>query len=61
MADVKIGMMRTAVEVTDTDALLHPQVMAKIVAAVEARIAAKANEDITRAAETRIGKRREQG
>jgi hypothetical protein len=56
MADVRIGSLNTQVEVTDTDALLNPRVMAQIVAAVEAAMAEKAVREAARKSETRIGR-----
>ncbi|NCO86105.1 MAG: hypothetical protein GW886_05700 [Rhodobacterales bacterium] len=56
MTDIRIGQMTTEVEVIDDDALLSPRVMARIVAAVEAALARKADIDAARRAETRIGK-----
>lgn len=55
MTDIRIGSMTTEVEVIDEDALLSPQVMARIVAAVEAALARKADIAAARRAETRIG------
>ena len=55
MAEIRIGEIRTDVTVTDTDALLQPAVMDQIVAAVEKRLAERAQQAAARRAETRIG------
>lgn len=55
MADIMIGEIRTEVTVTDTDALLQPAVLERIIAVVEARLADKARAAAARHAETRIG------
>lgn len=54
MAEIRIGELEAGVDVTDTDALLHPAVMARIVDAVRAQLAREAREDALREAETRI-------
>ncbi|MEL7097505.1 MAG: hypothetical protein AAGM84_01630 [Pseudomonadota bacterium] len=55
MAEVRIGELTSEVQVTDTDALLHPMVLARIVAAVEAQMEAKDRARADKDAETRIG------
>ena len=55
MAQVRIGELRSQVEVTDTDALLHPMVLARIVAAVEKQMEARERALADRQSETRIG------
>jgi hypothetical protein len=55
MADIMIGEIRTEVTVTDTDALLHPAVVEKLVALILTRLADKAQADARRQAETRVG------
>lgn len=55
MAEIRIGEIRTDVTVIDSDALLQPAVMSKIVAAVEQRLADRAQQAAARRAETRIG------
>lgn len=55
MAEIRIGEMRSEVEVTDTDALLSPRVLARIVAAVERELAEKSRGAEDRLRETRIG------
>ena len=55
MADIRIGEITTDVTVTDTDALLKPEVLARIVAAVEQAMAEKARVADQRIWETRIG------
>lgn len=57
MAEIKIGQLRSEVSVTDTDALLHPRVLARITAAVEAQLAEKARTDEARSTQTRIGRK----
>lgn len=55
MADIRIGEMTTEVTVTDTDALLRPEMLARIVAAVEQAMAEKSRAADQRIRETRIG------
>ena len=55
MADIRIGEITTEVTVTDADALLRPEVLARIVAAVEQAMAEKARVADQRIWETRIG------
>lgn len=55
MADIRIGEITTEVTVTDTDALLKPEVLARIVAAVEQALAEKARAADQRIWETRVG------
>jgi len=55
MAEIRIGSLTSQVEVTDTDALLAPRVLARIVAAVEAELMRKAHDAAARDNDTRIG------
>lgn len=55
MAEVRIGTLSTQVDVTDENALLSPRVLARIVAAVEEQMTAKARAEESRRADTRIG------
>ena len=55
MADIRIAEMTTDVAVTDTDALLRPEVLARIIAAVEQAMAEKARAADQRFRETRAG------
>ena len=55
MADIRIGEISTEVTVTDTDALLKPEVLARIVAAVEYAMAEKSRAADQRIRETRVG------
>lgn len=54
MAEIRIGNLSSAVEVTDSDALLNPRVLARIVAAVERALEEKARVGAAKDAETRI-------
>ncbi len=54
MAEIRIGSLTSKVDVTDTDALLSPRVLARIVAAVEAELERKSREAEARTAQTRI-------
>lgn len=58
MPEIRIGELSSQVEVTDTDALLSPRVLARIVAAVEAELEKKAREAEARQSQTRIGEGR---
>jgi hypothetical protein len=55
MADIRIGEISTEVTVTDTDALLRPEVLARIVAGVEQAMGEKARAADQRIWETRMG------
>lgn len=55
MGEVIIGQITTDVTVTDTDALLRPEVLARIVAAVEQAMAEKSRAADQRIWETRVG------
>ncbi len=55
MAEIRIGELTSQVEVTDTEALLAPRVLARIVEAVEAELMRKARDEAARESETRIG------
>ncbi len=55
MAEIHISEMRSQVEVTDTEALLSPGVLSRIVAAVQEELDRKAREDEARIRQTHIG------
>lgn len=59
MAEIRIGELRSQIEVTDTEALLSPRVLAQIVAAVEQALEKKTRDSQVRQAETRIAKQGE--
>lgn len=55
MAEIRIANLQSRVDVTDSNALLSPQVMAKIVAAVKSELEQQSRADQARISETRIG------
>ncbi|KGK41982.1 hypothetical protein LH51_10580 [Nitrincola sp. A-D6] len=55
MAEIRIANLQSRVDVTDPDALLSPQVMARIVAVVKAELEQQSRTDQARLSETRIG------
>ncbi len=44
MAEIRIGELKSQVDVTDSDALLSPRILTRIVAMVEAELERKARE-----------------
>lgn len=55
MAEIRIGELTSQIEVTDTNALLSPQVMARLVDAVAEELERRARDAQDREAQTRIG------
>ncbi|NRB36751.1 MAG: hypothetical protein HRU31_18915 [Rhodobacteraceae bacterium] len=55
MAEIRIGDLTSSIEVTDTDSLLSPRVLAQIVQAVIEETERRERDAQSRDAQTRIG------